>query len=389
MAEPLFCAFFSGIPRGRTAPNLEKNGKETIFNTRIYAKTDGKCHITGKEPIRMSENLNNDRMKRTVFSLVLALVALAVVLIAVRAFLLPAPPATVQSLMTRLDVPATVSVNGEMREAVQESFQNEFSALYGIDLAPEEAAYFSKLLQDCTAEFDIGPFLLKALRQECYRRRLTEEAMVRQLMGIRDPAEQEKIRAELTAAGQAAMLKSEDFLRAMEPVYRNFYEWWTPRHPEYGGVAAGITLTDDHEALIEQIAVSIRREIIVRTAQQLSTRLETDLRKLGKVISEAKLKQAFALFVRLGKERYTAEAMRSMADAIVKEAELTDEEILHCLLLKDRTLSEDRLSTIQDVQLRCLTARTLDGVPAETVSEIQKELRAITGIEYTQESNDR
>ena len=337
----------------------------------------------------MSENQNNDRTKLSVFSLVLAQVVIAVVVIAVRAFLRPAPPATVQTLMTALDVPAKVSVNGGMREAVQESFQNEFSALYGIDLTPDEAAYFSTLIQDCTAEFDTEPFLRKTIEQECARRRLSEEAMVRQLMGIRDPAEQEKIRAEWNAAGQAAVLRSEDFIRTMEPIYLKFYEWWTPRHPEYEGVACGITLTDDHEALIDQIAVSLRREVIVRTAQQLSARFETDLRKRGKAISDAKRKQAFALFVRLAKERYTAEAMRSMADAIIKETELTDEEVLHCLLLKDRTLSEERLSTIQDVQVRYLTARSLDGVPAETVSAIQKELRAITGVEYAQETNDK
>ena len=337
----------------------------------------------------MSENQNNDRTKLSVFSLVLALVVIAVVVIAVRAFLRPAPPATVQTLMTALDVPAKVSVNDGMRETVQESFQNEFSALYGIDLTPDEAAYFSNLIQDCTAEFDTEPFLRKTIEQECARRRLSEEAMVRQLMGIRDPAEQEKIRAEWNAAGQAAVLRSEDFIRTMEPIYLKFYEWWTPRHPEYEGVACGITLTDDHEALIDQIAVSLRREVIVRTAQQLSARFETDLRKRGKAISDAKRKQAFALFVRLAKERYTAEAMRSMADAIIKETELTDEEVLHCLLLKDRTLSEERLSTIQDVQVRYLTARSLDGVPAETVSAIQKELRAITGVEYAQETNDK
>lgn len=337
----------------------------------------------------MSEDQKKDRTKLSGFGLVLAQVAIAVVLIAVRAFLRPAPPATLQALMSSLNVPSLVSVNDGMRETVQESFQNEFSALYGIDLTPEESAHFSTLLQDCTAEYDTEPFLRIMLRQECARRRLTEEAMVRQLMGIRDPAEQEKIRAELTAAGQAAVLCSEDFIRIMEPLYRKFYGWWTPRHPEYEGLASGITLTDDHGALVDQIAVSIRREIVVHTAQQLSTRLEADLRKRGKAISEAKQKQAFALFVRLGRERYTEEAMRSMAETIVKDAELTDAEILHCLLLRDRTLSEDRLSTIHEVQVRCLTARTLDGVPAETVSAIQKELQAITGVEYAPEPAEK
>ena len=387
--QTAFLRVFSGNPRAQTAPFLEKNGKEIIFNTRIYEKPGEKRHIfLERNPIRMSGNPNKDRTNLPVFGIVLALVAIAVALIAVRAFLRPSAPATVRTLMLELNVPATVSVNDGMRETVQESFQNEFSALYGIDLAPDEAAYFSNLLQDCTAEFDIELFLRKMLRQECARRRLTEEAMVRQLLGIRDPAEQEKIRAELTAAGQAAVLSSEEFIRTMEPVYRNFYEWWTPRHPEYEGIASGITFTDDHDALVDQIAVSIRREIIVHTAQQLSTRFETDLRKRsGKAISEAKLKQAFALFVRFSRERYTAEAMRSMADMIVEEAELTDDEILHCMLLRNRKLSEERLSTIHEVQMRCLTARSLDGVPAEAVSEIQKELQAITGIEYVQETD--
>ena len=337
-----------------------------------------------RNPLSMSENVKNDRMKFSVFSLVLALVLIAVVLIAVRAFLHRNPPATVQTLMTALNVPSTVSVDEGMREAVQEGFQNEFSALYGIELAPAEGSYFSKLLRDCTEEFDMEPFLRETLEKECNRRRISEETMIRQLMGIRDPAEQEKIRAEWITAGQAAVLRSESFIRSMEPVYRQFFEWWTPRHPEYEGIAAGITITDDHGKLIDQIAVSLRREVLVRTAQQLSTRLETDLRKRGKVISEAKHQQAFALFLRLSKVRYTEELMRNMADAIVEEAELTDDELLHCLLLKDRKLPEERLLTIQDVQVRYLTPRTLDQIPAETVSEIQKELQAITGVEYAQ-----
>ena len=332
----------------------------------------------------MSENQNNDRTKLSVFSLVLALVAIAVVAIAVRAMVHREPPPTVQSLMAALNVPASVSVNGEIGEAVQESFQNEFSALYGIDLTPEETAYFSRLLRGCAAEFDTEPFLRQSIEEECRRRRLSEETLVRQIMGIRDPAEKEKIRAEWTASGQAAVLRSEDFVRAMEPVYRSFFEWWTPRHPEYEGVACGITVTDDHEALLDQIAVSLRRDLLVRMAQELLTRLETDLRKRGTALSDAKRQKAFALFLRLSRERYTAELMRNMADAIVRDAELSDEEILHCLLLKDRMLPEERLSTIQDVQIRYLTPRTLDRIPPETVSEIRKELQAITGVEYAQ-----
>ena len=332
----------------------------------------------------MSENLNHDRTKLPVFGLVLALVLAAVVLIAVRAFFHREPPATVQSLMRALDVPAMVSVDDGMREAVQESFQNEFSVLYGIDLTPEETGYFSKLLESCTAEFEMEPFLRETIKKECDRRRFSEEAMIRQLMGIRDPAEQEKIRAEWVSAGQTAVLRSEPFIRSMEPVYRQFYEWWTPRHPEYEGLASGITLTDDHGKLMNQIVVSLRRELLVRTAQQLLDRLETDLRKRGKVISEAKQKQAFAVFLRFSRERYPDDLIRDMSDAIIKETGLTDDEILHCLLLKDRTISEERLATIQEVQVRYLASGTLNRISEETVSSVQKELQAITGVEYAQ-----
>jgi len=332
----------------------------------------------------MSENSKKDRTKTSVFSLVLAAILIAVVLISVQAVLHKKPPATVQSLMTELNVPAEVSVDDGMREAVQESFQNEFSALYGIDLTPDESAFFSKLLQSCASSFDMEPYLSEALEQVCSQRRISRESMIHQLMEIRDPAEREKIREEWTTAGQTAILRSEEFLRTMEPVYRQFYDWWTPRHPEYEGVASGIKLTNNHEELVNQIAVSLRRELIVHTAQQLSKRLETDLRKHGKALSDAKLQQAFALFLRLGKERYTDERIRKMANALVTEAELTDDEIVHCMLLKDRRLSEERLETIQEIQMRYLTASTQDQIHAETVSALQKELQEITGLEYAQ-----
>ena len=332
----------------------------------------------------MSENEKNDRTKFSVFSLVLAVVLIAVVLIAVRAMIHREPPPTVQTLMAALNVPASVSVDDGLREAVQENFQNEFPALYGIDLTKDEAAYFSNLLKENKAQFETEPFLRDMLKSECIRRSLPEESMIRQLIGIRDPAEQEKIRAEWTAAGQAAVLRSEEFIRAMEPVYRKFFEWWTPRHPEYEGIACGITLSDDHDALVDQFAVLLRRELAVRTAQQLSTHLGTDLRQHGKVLSDAKMQQAFALFLRLGKERYTAERARKISDAVVKEAERTDDEIVHCMILRDRKLTEERLGTIRDVQMRYLTTSTLDGISSEAVSEIQKELQAITGLESAQ-----
>ena len=332
----------------------------------------------------MPDNLKKDRTKLPVFCLVLALVLAAVVLIAVRAVLHRNPPATIQSLMTELNVPASVSVDEGMRDTVLESFRNEFSVQYGIDLTQEETEYFLKLLQDCNAEFELEPYLRNTIVAECARRRITEENMIRQLMGIRDPAEKEKIRAEWIAAGQAAVLKSDSFIRALEPICRRFYEWWTPRHPEYEGIASAVTITDDHEALMDQIVVSIRRELLVRTAQELLEHFEEDLRKRGKAISKDKLQQAFAVFLRLSKIRYTEEHVREMADAIVEEAKLTDAEILHCLLLRDRTLSEKRLSKIQDVQVRYLTPHTMEEIPAEAVSAIRKDLQSITGVEYAQ-----
>ena len=131
----------------------------------------------------MSENQNNDRTKLSVFSMVLALVVIAVVAIAVRAMVHREPPPTVRTLMLELNVPAKVSVDDGLREAVQESFQNEFSAQYGIDLTDDEAAYFSNLLKESKAEFETEPFLRDTIRQECVRRSLSEETMIRQLMG--------------------------------------------------------------------------------------------------------------------------------------------------------------------------------------------------------------
>ena len=206
--------------------------------------------------------------------------------------------------------------------------------------------------------------------------------MIRQIIGIRDPAERERIRLEWNAAGLAAVLESADFLRVMESVYDRFYAWWTQRHPEYEGLAVGIKVTDDHASLVEQVAVSLRREAVVRMAQQLETRFVTDLRKRGKVISESKQKKAFALFVRLAGELCPEDMMRRMADAIVTETELTDDEILHCMLLNNRSMTEERLTAIQEIQARYLESGMKKEVPAEIVSGIQKELEEISGVKY-------
>ena len=278
-------------------------------------------------------NAKNVKAKLFVFNLVLAVVVIAVIQLSVRAFLHRNPPPTVASMMEALEIPAVAPAD-KLQEAVQESFLAAFGGVYGIDPEPAETAYFTKLLKEHPVEIEQTEYLREAIRKECMKRRIPEETMIRQIVGIPDPAEKAKIRKEWTAAGLAAVLESEEFLRAMEPVYADFYAWWTKRHPEFEGLAVGITITEDHEALMEQLIVALRRETLVNMAQQMETILENDLRRRGKVLSDAKRKKTFVLFLRLCRERYTEELMRKMAAAIVKETELTDDEILHCLLLK-------------------------------------------------------
>lgn len=315
------------------------------------------------------------------FNLVVVLAVIAIVHLAVPAFARLDPPATVAGLMAELEVPAVISAD-TIQEAIQDTFLTRFSEIYGIDPEPAETAYFVKLLKENPIELEQEQYLHEAIRKECIRRNIPEDTLIRQLFNIQNPDEKERIRREWCEAGVDAVLESESFLRAMEPVYNDFYAWWTTRHPEYEGIASGIVITDDHEALLAQVAVSLRRELLVRMAQELETRMEADLRKRGKVISEAKRKKAFAVFLRLSRERYTEDMMRRMAGAIVKDADLTDDEILHCLLLKDLALSEERLAKIQDVQLRFMMPRELDEIPPETIAAIRKDLAEITGVEY-------
>lgn len=317
--------------------------------------------------------------------LVICVIAAVVAAVAVP-FMFPGsfrrnPPPTIASMMAALEIPEVIPAE-TLRQAVQENFEGRFGAVYGIEPEPEETAYFAKLLKENPVEMNQTEYLHDALLKECARRRFPEETMIRQILGIRDPGERDKIRMEWNSAGLAAVLESDDFLRSMEPVYGKFYAWWTQRHPEYEGIAAGIRLTDDHDALVEQVAVSLRRETVIHMAQNLEDRFVTDLRRRGKVVSEAKQKKAFALFVRLGRELCPEDMMRRMADAIVEDAELTDDEILHCLLLKNRSMTEERLLTIQDTQVRYLEAGISNEVSPETVAEIRKELEAISGVQY-------
>lgn len=357
-----------------------------LFNLVLTVVVIAVIHFAVRAFLRRNEDrtdAKNFRAKMIVFELVLAVIVITVIQLSVRALLHRNPPPTVASMMEALEIPAVVPAD-TLRDAVQENFLTAFGGVYGIDPEPAETAYFTKLLNAHPVEMEQTEYLREAIRKECMKRRIPEETMIRQIIGIPDPAEKAKIRKEWTAAGLAAVLESEDFLRSMEPVYADFYAWWTKRHPEFEGIAAGITLTDDHEALMDQVAVSLRREILVNTAQQMGTKFETDLRNRGKVISAAKQKQAFALFLRFGRARYTEELMRKMADAIVKETELTDDEILHCLLLKNRPMSEERLAKIQDIQVRYLTPSMLNEIPPELVAEVQKGLEELSGVKYSQ-----
>ena len=325
-------------------------------------------------------SLQNRKITPVIFAAaVLAVVVFA--LFAVPAIFRRNPPPTVASLMAALEIPEVVPAE-TLRGAVRENFLRRFADVYGIDLEPAEVTYFSDLLKDNPVGMNQEEYLRKALQRECARRRIPQETMIRQIIGIRDPAERERIRLEWNAAGLASVLESADFLRVMEPVYDRFYAWWTQRPPEYEGLAVGIKVTDDHAVLVDQVAVSLRREAVVHMAQQLETRFVADLRKRGKVISEAKQKKAFALFIRLAGELCPEDMMRRMADAIVTETELTDDEILHCMLLNNRSMTEERLTAIHDIQTRYLESGIRKEVPAEVVSGIQKELEEISGVKY-------
>ncbi|MBR6240481.1 MAG: hypothetical protein IKQ82_03395 [Lentisphaeria bacterium] len=326
-------------------------------------------------------NPKNLRAKILVVDLLAALVAIAVVQLAAGGLLKPEPPATVETLMTKMEPPASASV-GELRDVVRDNFTGKFAALYGIDLEPVEEQQFEKLLAGVDGTFDFTPYLRLVMEGECIRRRIPESVFVRQVLLIRDPKEEEQMRSEWVAAARGALMQSNEFQTVMEPVYREFYDWWTARHPEYEGLTAPVSVGADHDGLLEQVAVSLRREILVQTAKQMQTTFVTDLRKRGVAISEAKLRKAFLLFLVLCKERYTQAAMLKTANAIVDGTGLTDDEILHCLILKNRPLTDERLAEIQDIQVRYLTPLTLEQVPEESVTAVRRGLSELTGINY-------
>lgn len=332
-------------------------------------------------PAPEKANAKNLRAKIFVVDLLAALIAIAVVQLVAGKFLKPGPPATIETLMAKMETPANASVS-EVRELVRDNFTGQFGELYGISLEPEEEKQFEKFLAGADGTFDFAPYLRLVIEGECIRRRIPQNVFVQQIMLIRDPQEKEQMRSEWVAAARGALMDSIEFHTAMEPVYREFFAWWTARHPEYEGLTAPVEVGADHDGLVEQLAVSLRREVLVQTAKQMQTAFVTDLRKRGMAISEAKLQKAFLLFLTLCKERYTRAALLKTANAIVDGVELTDDEILHCLILKDRPLKAERLSEIQDIQFRYLTPLTLEQVPEESLAAVRRGLSELSGVNY-------
>jgi len=326
-------------------------------------------------------NAKNIRAKLYIADLLAALVTIAVIQLAAGGLLKPEPPSTVETLIARMEPPSTETV-GELRDVVRDNFTARFGELYGIELEPGETAQFEKILNGIDGSFDFTPYLRLVIEGECIRRRIPENVFVRQALLIRDPAELAQMRAEWVTAAQGALMDSGEFHTATEPAFRDFFAWWTARHPEYEGLTAPVSVGADHDGLLEQVAVSLRREILVKTAKQMQTTFVTDLRKRGVVISEAKLQKAFLLFLELCKQRYTHAAMLKTANAIVDGTGLTDDEILHCLILKNRPVTDERLAEIQDIQVRYLTPLTLEQVPEESVAAVRRGLSELTGINY-------
>ena len=324
------------------------------------------------------------RAKLVVFNLILAFVVIAVAELSVLTFLRRDPPPTIESLTAKMEVPDRVSLH-DMKDTICERFQTSFDDFYGIALEEDEVAVFSKLADGVDETFELTPYLRAVIEHECRRRKVPMSIFVRQAMLVRDPGELDKMRSEWVAAAEAALMDSADYHAAAEPVYREFFDWWTQRHPEYEGLVAPVSVRADHDGRVEQRAVSMRREVLVRTARQMQASFVTDLRKRGIVISEAKLGKAFLLFLALGKERYTPEVMTKTANAIIESAELTDDEVLHCLILKNRPLTEERLTTIQETQVRYLTPVSISDIPDESVAEVRRQLQELSGVAYGQQ----
>jgi len=322
----------------------------------------------------------DNRRKLIVFNLVLAIVVIAIIQISVWAFLRSKPP-TVETMMTELKIPADFPAN-ELNEGIRDELLTRFSTEYGVELDPEETAYLMEQLTKVQFHFDRTKYI-RMLVQARSRRDLTDETtVIRRVLGSADPGDREKNRIMWTLASKIELFRSEEFRDGVEPVYREFSSWWKGRHPEYEEMVEEDRRMGSHDELMERYTKTLRSETVLFVAHQLQDHLETALRRQGTALSDAKRKKTFRVFLQLSGEVYTKEMMRKMAAAIIEETNLSDEDILHCLLLKDRPLPEagKDLAVIQDIRDRYLKPDPFDEIPPETVERVRKELAETIGI---------
>jgi len=180
-------------------------------------------------------NAGSLRAKIFVFDLVLTLVAIAVVQLAIYGFLRSEPPENVSTLMTALETPSEVTIR-DMEETICTDFRVRFGDLYGIELEQEEADRFAELVKATDHTFGLRPFLLLVIRNECVRRKTPEKFFVHQSLMVEDPEEKERMKSEWIAAAEELLMQTAPYYGVMEPVFRDFYDWWTPRHPEFEGL---------------------------------------------------------------------------------------------------------------------------------------------------------
>lgn len=340
-------------------------------------------HFSVRAYLRSSKDkpdMMNDRRKLIVFNLVLAIVVIAIIQIAVWAFLRTRPP-TVETMMSELNIPVDYPQD-ELNEGILDELQNKFGTEYGVELDPEEKAYLSELLKKARFQFDRVKYIRMLVQAKSKRDFTDETTVIRRILSSPDPGEREKDRIMWTLASRIELFRSDEFRDGVEPVYNEFASWWKARHPEYEEMLEEDKRMGSREELMERYAKSLRSETVLFVAHQLEDRLETALRRQGTALSDAKRKKTFKIFLQLSREVYTKETMRKMAAAIIEETELSDEEILHCLLLKDRPLpnAEKNLSAIQNIRDRYLKPDPFNDISQETAERVKKELAEIIGL---------
>ena len=340
-------------------------------------------HFSVRAYLRSSKDkpdMMNDRRKLIVFNLVLAIVVIAIIQIAVWAFLRTRPP-TVETMMSELNIPVDYPQD-ELNEGILDELQNKFGTEYGVELDPEEKAYLSELLKKVLFHFDRVKYIRMLVQAKSKRDFTDETTVIRRILSSTDPGEREKDRIMWTLASRRELSQSDEFRESVKPVYNEFASWWKARHPEYEEMLEENSRMGSHEELMERYTKSLRSETVLFVAHQLEDHLETALRRQGTALSDAKRKKTFKIFLQLSREVYTKETMRKMAVAIIEETELSDEEILHCLLLKDRPLpnAEKNISVIQNVRDRYLKPDPFNEISQGTAERVKKELAEIIGL---------